>query len=179
LHDRDTGLVRFGFRDYDPDTGRWTAKDPIGFAGGNIDLYGYCLNDPVNWVDSLGLVLSWKQEVVVSIAGGLGAVIGGAAVGLTTWGVGSPVGAMVGASLFSAAAASLMGGNMSDVMHAAAAGVAAGGIGGFFGWGFSAISDVGIQAAVHAGIWTGIAEFTLLASEPKFVAAADIETPCN
>jgi len=28
LHDRDTGLIRFGARDYDPDTGRWTAKDP-------------------------------------------------------------------------------------------------------------------------------------------------------
>ncbi len=33
LHDRDTGLVRFGCRDYDPETGRWTAKDPIRFAG--------------------------------------------------------------------------------------------------------------------------------------------------
>jgi uncharacterized protein RhaS with RHS repeats len=30
LYDRDTGLVRFGARDYDPETGRWTAKDPIG-----------------------------------------------------------------------------------------------------------------------------------------------------
>ena len=55
LHDRDTGLVRFGFRDYDPDVGRWTAKDPILFAGGDTDLYGYCLNDPVNAVDPLGL----------------------------------------------------------------------------------------------------------------------------
>jgi RHS repeat-associated protein len=55
LHDRDTGLVRFGFRDYDPDIGRWTAKDPIGFAGGDTDLYGYCLNDPVNWIDPNGL----------------------------------------------------------------------------------------------------------------------------
>ena len=55
LHDRDTGLVRFGYRDYDPDIGRWTAKDPILFAGGDTDLYGYCLNDPVNWVDPLGL----------------------------------------------------------------------------------------------------------------------------
>jgi RHS repeat-associated protein len=54
LHDRDTGLVRFGFRDYDPDTSRWTAKDPILFAGGNVDLYGYCLNDPVNLVDPYG-----------------------------------------------------------------------------------------------------------------------------
>jgi RHS repeat-associated protein len=40
LHDRDTGLVRFGYRDYDPETGRWTAKDPILFAGGDVDLYG-------------------------------------------------------------------------------------------------------------------------------------------
>jgi RHS repeat-associated protein len=55
LHDRDTGLVRFGYRDYDPDVGRWTAKDPIFFAGGDTDLYGYVLNDPVNLVDPLGL----------------------------------------------------------------------------------------------------------------------------
>jgi len=55
LHDRDTGLVRFGYRDYDPETGRWTAKDPILFAGGDVDLYGYCLNDPVNLTDSRGL----------------------------------------------------------------------------------------------------------------------------
>ena len=56
LSDRDTGLVRFGFRDYDPDTGRWTAKDPIGLTGGNTDLYGYCLNDPTNLVDPAGLL---------------------------------------------------------------------------------------------------------------------------
>ncbi|MDY6857437.1 MAG: RHS repeat-associated core domain-containing protein, partial [Thermodesulfobacteriota bacterium] len=55
LHDRDTGLVRFGYRDYDPDVGRWTAKDPILFAGGDTDLYGYCLNDPVNEIDPFGL----------------------------------------------------------------------------------------------------------------------------
>jgi len=57
LHDRDTELVRFGYRDYDPDTGRWTAKDPILFAGGDTDLYGYCLNDPVNFIDPDGLIL--------------------------------------------------------------------------------------------------------------------------
>lgn len=56
LHDRDTGLVRFGYRDYDPDTGRWTAKDPIGFAGGDTDLYGYVLNNPVNYIDPIGLI---------------------------------------------------------------------------------------------------------------------------
>ena len=33
----------YGYRDYDPDVGRWTAKDPIGFQSGVVDLYGYCL----------------------------------------------------------------------------------------------------------------------------------------
>jgi RHS repeat-associated protein len=55
LHDRDIDLVRFGHRDYDPKTGRWTAKDPIFFNGGDTDLYGYCLNDPVNGFDPDGL----------------------------------------------------------------------------------------------------------------------------
>ena len=55
LYDADTGLVRFGARDYDPEVGRWTAKDPIGFAGGDTNLYGYVLGDPINGVDTLGL----------------------------------------------------------------------------------------------------------------------------
>ncbi|WP_341939657.1 Lcl domain-containing protein [Marinimicrobium sp. C2-29] len=55
LRDAHTGLVRFGYRDYDPETGRWTARDPIGFAGGDSNLYGYALGDPVNFIDPLGL----------------------------------------------------------------------------------------------------------------------------
>jgi RHS repeat-associated protein len=55
LHDRDTGLVRFGFRDYSPELGRFTAKDPIDFAGGDTNLYGYVMSDPVNFVDPSGL----------------------------------------------------------------------------------------------------------------------------
>uniref|UniRef100_UPI002E1226DC RHS repeat-associated core domain-containing protein n=1 Tax=Paucidesulfovibrio longus TaxID=889 RepID=UPI002E1226DC len=50
-----TGRVRFGWRDYDPDTGRFTAKDPIGAAGGDSDWYGYCSDDPVNGRDPQGL----------------------------------------------------------------------------------------------------------------------------
>ncbi|HED52388.1 MAG TPA: hypothetical protein ENI83_02410, partial [Gammaproteobacteria bacterium] len=54
LYDPDTGLVRFGVRDYDPDTGRWTAKDPLLFRGGTANLYGYVNNDPVNRIDPDG-----------------------------------------------------------------------------------------------------------------------------
>ena len=62
LYDRDTGLVHFGFRDYDSDIGRWTAKDPIGFGGDDVDLYGYCINDPLNLIDPLGLRKLTQQE---------------------------------------------------------------------------------------------------------------------
>jgi RHS repeat-associated protein len=68
LHDRDTGLIRFGARDYDPATGRWTAKDPIFFQGGDIDLYGYCVNDPVNWIDPEGKISAGAVAVII-IAG--------------------------------------------------------------------------------------------------------------
>jgi RHS repeat-associated protein len=54
LYDADTGLVRFGARDYDPETGRWTTKDPIRFAGGDTNLYNYVFNDPINYVDLTG-----------------------------------------------------------------------------------------------------------------------------
>lgn len=53
-YDRDTSLVRFGARDYDPSTGRWTAKDPLGFGGGQANLYAYVGNDPLNFVDPSG-----------------------------------------------------------------------------------------------------------------------------
>lgn len=54
LYDPATRLVRFGLRDYDPETGRWTAKDPIGVTTAEANLYRYCYNDPVNRVDRQG-----------------------------------------------------------------------------------------------------------------------------
>jgi RHS repeat-associated protein len=64
LYDSDTGLVRFGVRDYDAETGRWTTKDPSGFAGG-ANLYRYASGDPVNVVDVNGRnpVAFWSAVV--------------------------------------------------------------------------------------------------------------------
>ncbi len=55
VYDLDTKLTRFGARDYDAEMGRWTAKDPILFAGGDTNLFGYVLGDPVNGIDPNGL----------------------------------------------------------------------------------------------------------------------------
>ncbi len=62
IYDLHTGLTRFGARDYDAEIGRWTAKDPIGFAGGDSDLYAYVQNDPVNGIDSLGLAAECDED---------------------------------------------------------------------------------------------------------------------
>ncbi len=42
-------------RQYSPSIGRWLSKDPILFGGGQTNLYGYVLNDPINWIDPQGL----------------------------------------------------------------------------------------------------------------------------
>ena len=68
LYDVDTGLVRFGARDYDAEIGRWTAKDPIGFDGGDGNLYVYVGNDPVNFVDQDG---KFPLALIIPLVSGL------------------------------------------------------------------------------------------------------------
>ncbi len=54
IYDGDSGLIRFGARDYDAVVGRWTAKEPLRFLAAD-NLYVYVLNDPVNFLGSTGL----------------------------------------------------------------------------------------------------------------------------
>ncbi|MCP5538197.1 MAG: hypothetical protein H7A51_18440 [Akkermansiaceae bacterium] len=51
--DAETGLYYYGYRYYDPVTGRWPSRDPIEEDGGN-NLYGFVGNDGVNNSDLLG-----------------------------------------------------------------------------------------------------------------------------
>jgi RHS repeat-associated protein len=54
LADPNTGLVRFGYRDYDPATGRFTAPDPTLYGGGQYNLYTYVNADPATETDRSG-----------------------------------------------------------------------------------------------------------------------------
>jgi hypothetical protein len=49
------GVTYYGYRYYDPVTGRWPSRDPIEERGG-INLYEFIGNDSINRIDTLGLV---------------------------------------------------------------------------------------------------------------------------
>jgi len=51
-----TEIMHFKARAYSPALGRFLQPDPIGFAGGNTNLYSYAANDPVNFTDPSGLI---------------------------------------------------------------------------------------------------------------------------
>ncbi len=65
LRDPDHELIRFGARDYQPSTARWTAKDPVLFAGGS-HLYRFVANNPVGSVDRWG---TQPEEMEVEFQG--------------------------------------------------------------------------------------------------------------
>jgi RHS repeat-associated protein len=54
IYDQHIELARFGVRDYDAKTGRWLAKDPVGFNGG-LNYYGYVFQNPTTHIDPTGL----------------------------------------------------------------------------------------------------------------------------
>ncbi len=56
-YDSGTGLYDFGFRNYMPEPGKWTTRDPLGEEGG-INLYQMVGNNPVRWVDPNGLAVT-------------------------------------------------------------------------------------------------------------------------
>ena len=60
LEDRDTHLIRFNWRDYDPRIGRFMSLDPANDPRGDGDLYDYCVDDPINRHDTSGL--AWDES---------------------------------------------------------------------------------------------------------------------
>jgi len=108
-YDEETGLYYYRARYYDPETGRFISKDPIGFAGGDANLYNYVQGDPVNRGDPWGLaVYPWTFPPIaiydyvippsLIVAGGGVAVAGGAAVvgGFGSIPVTGPAGVLIG-----------------------------------------------------------------------------------
>jgi len=202
-YDKETGLHYNYHRYYDPRTGRYLTADPFNFVGVQIakqdlragpaafliyqysllnphltNVFLYAHSNPINLVDPFGLYLTTKQKFIVSMASGAGAIIGGLAVGFTSWGVGTPVGSAFGSALFAAAAASLLGGDLNDVGSTAISGLAAGYIGAGINNLMTAISRTGIQAAIRTGVMAGTVEAILLEAGPMLAVEED-QSPCE
>ncbi|HRS88498.1 MAG TPA: RHS repeat-associated core domain-containing protein [Smithellaceae bacterium] len=65
--DPETGLYYYRARYYDAKVGRFITRDPIGFDGGDVNLYVYVKNNPVNWTDPNGLRNVWRPPTVEQI----------------------------------------------------------------------------------------------------------------
>jgi RHS repeat-associated protein len=72
FYDWESGLYYYGFRYYNPSTGRWLSRDPLGELGG-VNLYVIGCNIGPNGYDVLGQWSAWSivSGVVQVISGGL------------------------------------------------------------------------------------------------------------
>jgi RHS repeat-associated protein len=78
--DDDNGLIYMRARYYDPEVGRFINKDPIGYEGGDVNLFCYAANNPANAVDPSGLINITKTGVgIISMGRGIYAAASGAA----------------------------------------------------------------------------------------------------
>jgi len=90
-YDQETGLYFYRARYYDPKVGRFVTKDPISFAGGDVNLYAYVGNNPVTGIDPSGmmsepLVIGWGIALAEPTPIGE-IVMGGVTVGVGVWGL--------------------------------------------------------------------------------------------
>ena len=78
--DAETGLNYYGYRYYNPSTGRWLSRDPVGEQGG-VNLFEFAANDSINKCDQLGQFTSVQGIPVVGTGTALSEVLGATGVG--------------------------------------------------------------------------------------------------
>ncbi len=103
-YDFETGLYYLNSRYYDPETGRFINADDVSmldvtqdFSNG-LNLYAYCLNNPINTTDEDGNLPNWLKWII----GGLFIVVG-IVVSVVTAGTGTPIIAAIGTALLNTA----------------------------------------------------------------------------
>ncbi|MBQ8293432.1 MAG: hypothetical protein IJX78_06525 [Bacilli bacterium] len=121
-YDVETNLFLVSSRYYSPELCRWISPDDIEYLDpesvNGLNLYCYCFNDPINYIDPDGHAPKWLQGLAIGLAV-VGAVLVVGAVTVLTCGVGTLAGTMAGAVIYGAAQGIAIG---------AAVGVVGGGI---------------------------------------------------
>ena len=140
-YDTETGLYYLQTRYYDPEIGRFISQDSIDYADpeaiNGLNLYAYCLNNPIMAIDPDGTIPKWLGWLISGLQIALGAVL-----------IATGVGAGFGVAL-------IVGGGLGLVTNAVVSAIG-GGIGSMLnGWG--AISTgISLCAYGPVGIVAGI-----------------------
>ncbi|MFR7881842.1 MAG: RHS repeat-associated core domain-containing protein [Christensenellales bacterium] len=75
-YDIETGLFYCNSRYYNPEWGRWISPDSIEYLDpssiNGLNLYVYCMNDPINYCDPSGHSPEWWQWLISGVSTGLG-----------------------------------------------------------------------------------------------------------
>ncbi len=162
-YDPETGLYYYRARTYDPAIGRFLQEDPIGFAGGDINLYPYVTNNPLTFTDPFGLVLTTDQQLRIALISSVAAGVGSfftPAVAAATGGLASLV-----------ATAATEGSSFRDIVNNTAAGLIGGATGASVARLVTSVAKTRVQGAARAGTLTAGFEFVGLGADPLFPAS--------
>lgn len=189
-YDRDLGLYYLMTRWYDPETGRFISPDGIEYLApetlNGLNLYAYCLNDPMTYTDPNGTLPIWANLLIggavllglgilsflVPAGGVAAAVVGGAMKGAI---IGAVIGAGVGGIAGGVDAAMNGEDVFLGVAEGIASGFASGAVTGMFSGGISSFSSTGITGTrllVQRGMQVG---FNIAISQAAYAAENLIE----
>lgn len=155
-YDTETGLYYLQSRYYDPEVGRFISMDDINYLDpetiGGVNLYAYCLNNPVMYVDPSGHLPKWTAWLIsgtalvggiVLCATGVGGILGGVLIGVGA-------GSLINGYVTEANGGNFVAGYIGGAISGALCGVGAG-LGGIA---FAAASEVTNLACIgYLALW--------------------------
>ena len=179
-YDENTKLYYLNARYYSPEFRRFISPDDTYYLDpenvNGLNLYCYCNNDPVNFVDPSGRswksfwngVEDWFEQHWIELAVGVGFVIGGAALAFFTAGMGTAGVLAAGSALLSSAKAV----GISMAVNSSI-GAIAGGINGGWNGALQGFGDGLANGFMWGGIFAGSAQILGYAS--KTLASRNVD----
>jgi RHS repeat-associated protein len=144
-----TGLYNYRSRYYNPAWGRFISEDQLGIKGGDVNLYRYVSNDPINYADPSG---NCGPACVVLAGAAVGAVAGALTGAYGAWAGGDPCAPVDWKGIGYGALGGAIGGGI--IGGASAVGAFGGSLGSSLAW-TSATSMAGMYAGNAVGTLRG------------------------